>query len=101
MDSTDIQNVNKFNSVNNVNNNYISLSKDELYVIMLMLNHRLNQKEITPGKAQIHARIFGEIPLSKVQMIRVIKANLRSHSDPIISPKDFEKHILQLNGVTN
>jgi hypothetical protein len=66
---------------------------------MMMLNHRLNQKEITPGKAQIHARIFGKVPLSKVQMIKAIKTNLRSHYDPIISSKDFDNHILKLNSV--
>ena len=68
---------------------------------MMMLNFRLNQKEITPGKAQIHGRIFGDVPFSKTQMIKTIKTNLRTHFDPIISSKDFEEHILNLNSVCN
>jgi len=87
--------------MNSTNNNFIAFSKDELYVIMMMLNFRLNQTEITPGKAQIHGRVFGDVPLSKTQMIKAIKTNLRAHNDPIISSKDFEEHILNLNSVCN
>lgn len=80
-----------------MNNYYVSLSRDELYAIMLILDFRLNQKKITPGAAQVHGRIFGEIPLTKFQMIKVIKAHLRNHIDPIIDSNKFEDHILKSN----